>query len=499
MRPTKTSLLAAVVGCVALAYGGWEEPIKLSDNAGGWLWIMGGSPIAVDPAGNVHVVWSTGKLETAANDVYYRQYSVNQQTWLPIEKLNQDSVLSEICPVVATDGLGTVHVIWCPSYFQGTRWHYDIYYRRHQPGGWQPIEVIAKSTEAYATPLVANQLGNVHVVWDGTESSAGYGFYLWHRWWNSETGNWTPVESLSVAKSRFPQAIVDQEGNLDLVYEAGGSNNWKSYYRHWSKLAKQWESPFQLEPTGYSSVPWVTVDTAANLHFVWAKWDLPDKDLVRYRMKRASDQSWTEIETFAECPKSDWYSFPHLAVDNNQNFHCTWYGEDAADIHYRFYSADSGQWNPDTVLVSMSPWYYSAMAVDHLGNLHFVYTQGPENTPSIWYRRWIPPPAAVADDSKELKKYLLAEPSPNPSAGLVRLIYQLRDKSFIALSIYNPAGRLVRRLVRATQPAGSYSITWNGRDDLNHPIPAGIYFCRLETPGVKIIKKIVLVKKSPIE
>jgi hypothetical protein len=35
----------------------------------------------------------------------------------------------------------------------------------------------------------------------------------------------------------------------------------------------------------------------------------------------------------------------------------------------------------------------------------------------------------------------------------------------------------------ATQVPGSYSITWDGRDDGGRPVAAGVYFYRLQGPG----------------
>ena len=44
------------------------------------------------------------------------------------------------------------------------------------------------------------------------------------------------------------------------------------------------------------------------------------------------------------------------------------------------------------------------------------------------------------------------------------------------------AKRPARRLMDRTWASpGIYSITWDGSDDQGHPLPAGIYFYRLET------------------
>jgi len=56
------------------------------------------------------------------------------------------------------------------------------------------------------------------------------------------------------------------------------------------------------------------------------------------------------------------------------------------------------------------------------------------------------------------------------------------------------SGAQVRTLVDATQPAGRYSITWDGRDESGAPVASGIYFCRLTSGTFSATQKMVLLK-----
>lgn len=51
------------------------------------------------------------------------------------------------------------------------------------------------------------------------------------------------------------------------------------------------------------------------------------------------------------------------------------------------------------------------------------------------------------------------------------------------LTVYDTAGRVVRRLERGTRPAGARRVRWDGRDDRGRPVPAGLYLVRFDTPG----------------
>jgi flagellar hook assembly protein FlgD len=52
----------------------------------------------------------------------------------------------------------------------------------------------------------------------------------------------------------------------------------------------------------------------------------------------------------------------------------------------------------------------------------------------------------------------------------------------------------MRRLVRADQPAGQHTATWDGRDQQGRPVASGIYLYRLETPAGSEVRKLALVR-----
>jgi predicted outer membrane repeat protein len=64
----------------------------------------------------------------------------------------------------------------------------------------------------------------------------------------------------------------------------------------------------------------------------------------------------------------------------------------------------------------------------------------------------------------------------------------------VHVTIQDPTGRMVRRLVDAAQPAGSYSVTWDGQDEAGQMVPGGIYFCRLGAAGHSAVKRVLLLR-----
>jgi DNA-binding beta-propeller fold protein YncE len=72
--------------------------------------------------------------------------------------------------------------------------------------------------------------------------------------------------------------------------------------------------------------------------------------------------------------------------------------------------------------------------------------------------------------------------------------YSIASPGRVDLSVYDLMGRGIRRLVAEQQPAGPHSAVWNGRDHGGAAVVPGVYFIRLDTPGFRAVKKVVVAK-----
>jgi hypothetical protein len=82
------------------------------------------------------------------------------------------------------------------------------------------------------------------------------------------------------------------------------------------------------------------------------------------------------------------------------------------------------------------------------------------------------------------------EPNPMRANGSIRLT--LPRAAHLQLAIYALDGRRVRQLHDGTLPAGAHEMHWDGRDDSARTLAAGLYFCRLETGGQALTRKLAL-------
>jgi hypothetical protein len=93
------------------------------------------------------------------------------------------------------------------------------------------------------------------------------------------------------------------------------------------------------------------------------------------------------------------------------------------------------------------------------------------------------PPAVAAE---------LGPAVPNPFRQSTQLAYTLPYAAEARLGVFDVQGRLVANLVEGPQARGSHQIRWDGRNASGHPLPAGVYFVRLEFDGHETARKVVM-------
>jgi flagellar hook assembly protein FlgD len=72
--------------------------------------------------------------------------------------------------------------------------------------------------------------------------------------------------------------------------------------------------------------------------------------------------------------------------------------------------------------------------------------------------------------------------------------FSLPHEGQARLAVYNVAGQLVRTLTDGVLPAGSQSVSWDGRNQAGRSVPGGVYFYRLSTGDRTLTQKAVLVR-----
>ncbi len=107
-------------------------------------------------------------------------------------------------------------------------------------------------------------------------------------------------------------------------------------------------------------------------------------------------------------------------------------------------------------------------------------------------------PSHVKDNSENKliveKKYALLQNHPNPFNPSTTIEYVMSKPGHIRLAIYDLLGRHIRTLTDSFQQTGNFRIRWNGKDEHDTPVAAGVYLCRLEAKDFVKVIKLALIK-----
>ena len=97
------------------------------------------------------------------------------------------------------------------------------------------------------------------------------------------------------------------------------------------------------------------------------------------------------------------------------------------------------------------------------------------------------------------KAFQLRQNFPNPlrlaSPGnetLIRFEIPGNSSMPVELTLYDLAGRIVRRLFAGEHAPGSYTVTWNGKDEYGAFVPSGAYWYRLQS-GARVLSRALVV------
>ena len=91
-------------------------------------------------------------------------------------------------------------------------------------------------------------------------------------------------------------------------------------------------------------------------------------------------------------------------------------------------------------------------------------------------------------------RFFLYQNYPNPFNSTTIINFDLPEIAETRLVIYNILGQLVATPVDATLPAGSHSITWDGRNSSGRHIASGVYFYVISANQHHAVKKFLLLK-----
>ena len=88
----------------------------------------------------------------------------------------------------------------------------------------------------------------------------------------------------------------------------------------------------------------------------------------------------------------------------------------------------------------------------------------------------------------------LTQNYPNPFNPSTTISFSIPMDQNVTLSVYDITGRLVNTLISSGLTAGYHDVTWDGRDMYGSNVSAGLYIYTLQTEGITLNRKMMLMK-----
>lgn len=356
------AIALAVPSVAAAETGAWSKPVVISGNVGGSF-----PDIAVDGAGNVHVVWN-GTL-----------------------------------PGQSGDDLGA------------------LFYTRWNGSSWSEpndVALISPSSQAIFSSIVAGPGGQLGLVYKGMGRLTPDSLTQDDLWFTTSgarqtasVASWTtPARITRDEEGDYADLAVDSHGVIHLIWMERSADAWTLEYAHSTDGGATWSKPVALDETGdvWPYRAHLQVDRSDRLHVVWELAYPSDADVppgttraAVYAVSTDSGRSWTttmfpsaippDPPVFAGIPGPQQ---PAIGVDGNGNVLLVYreYGSDR--ILYRR-SSDGVAWTAPAPLPGVAkgidrPYDVYDLATDSAGHVHLVMVAEPthSNVPSLLHSEW---------------------------------------------------------------------------------------------------------------
>ena len=113
---------------------------------------------------------------------------------------------------------------------------------------------------------------------------------------------------------------------------------------------------------------------------------------------------------------------------------------------------------------------------------------------SLWYSAWIDagllsPTTVKTGERLGAERFALLQNYPNPFNPTTVIPYQVKETTFINLTIYDLLGNRVAVLVNEKEGPGNHQVTWDPEG-----LSAGVYVCRLQAGSYGQTRKLVLLR-----
>lgn len=101
---------------------------------------------------------------------------------------------------------------------------------------------------------------------------------------------------------------------------------------------------------------------------------------------------------------------------------------------------------------------------------------------------------SVLSDELAPDNFDLYKNYPNPFNPTTQIRFDIKNRSMIDVKIYDLEGSVVKNLFSGIKNIGNHTIKWDAKNNMNSPLPSGIYFCLIKSGNLKKVNKMTLIR-----
>lgn len=337
--------------------------------------------LAVDPQGNIHVIYHGYFFDTFDNseEIFYATNVGG--SWSAPYNITQNN-LRDYHSTIAVDWQGNIHVVYPGDDSQD----FDIFYVNKTASGWStPVNVSRNTNEDYAVSIAVDPQGYVHIVWYGTDGSSTDDLEIFYS--NNTGGSWSTPLNLTQNDLDEDHATIaiDSTGKCHVTWEGqdgSSSNDYEIFYAN--NVGGSWVSANVTQNDEDESQSSIGLDSAGNVHVAYSLYNTTTGDHGAFYVNNIG--SWGTPINMSSV--NEYVEYLSLVVDGADDIHVAFSQYDGTDSEIYYVNNTVGSWGtPVNITQNDTEDLRPNMVIGRQGYAHIIFYNSSAGDHNVFYVR----------------------------------------------------------------------------------------------------------------